>query len=298
MRQGMLTQFFRVLVILAASLAAAACGGGGGGGGSGAGTGDGGGGSTNTAPPPVTLTSLTPAAVNAGAAATVITATGSGFTASSVIEWNGTALTTSYVSATSLTATLPVADLAAPGAVSVTVSNASSGGASSAVVTFTIGEQTAPTVASLAPAAMMVGGDAFQLIVTGTNFQSGASVLWNGTAIPTVFDSATQLTAQVTAAQIAALGTVPVAVANDAAAGGTSNVTNFTITATPPAPTITSLSPASLPVGSAAFQLTVTGTNFTAGATVIWNGTTIPTVFQSSTQLTAQVTTAQVANVA
>jgi outer membrane protein assembly factor BamB len=296
MRQGMLTQFLRVLVILVGSLAAAACGGGGGG--SDAGTGDGGGGSTNTTPPAVTLTSLTPAAVNAGTGATVITATGSGFTASSVIEWNGTALTTSFVSATSLTATLPVADLAAPGAVSVTVSNASSGGASSAVVTFTIGEQTAPTVASLAPAAMMVGGDAFPLIVTGTNFQSGASVLWNGSAIPTVFDSATQLTAQVAAAQIATLGTASVAVANDPAAGGTSNVTNFTITAIPPAPTITSLSPASLPVGSAAFQLTVTGTNFTAGATVIWNGTTIPTVFQSSTQLTAQVTTLQIDNVA
>jgi outer membrane protein assembly factor BamB len=296
MRQGTLTQLLRVLVILMASLAAAACGGGGGG--SDAGGGDGGGGSTTTPPPAVTLTSLTPAAVNAGTGATVITATGSGFTASSVIEWNGTALTTSYVSATSLTATLPVADLAAPGAVSVTVSNASSGGASSSIVTFTIGEQTAPTVASLAPAAMMVGGDAFQLIVTGTNFQSGATVLWNGSAIPTVFDSATQLTAQVTAAQIAALGTIPVAVANDAVAGGTSNVTNFSITATPPAPTITSLSPASLPVGSAAFQLTVTGTNFAAGATVIWNGTTIPTVFQSSTQLTAQVTTAQIANVA
>ena len=281
MRQGMLTQSLRALVILVTALAATACGGGGGGS-------DTGGGSTSTTPPPapVTLTSLAPAAVNAGTAATVITATGSGFTASSVIEWNGTALTTSYVSATSLTVTLPATDLAVPGTVPVTVSNTSSGGASSGVVNFTISEQTAPTIATLAPAAMMAGGADFQLIVTGTNFAPEATVLWNGSAIPTVFDSATQLTAQVTAAQIAIVASVPVAVSNDAAAGGTSNVSNFTITAMPPVPTLTSVSPSSIPANNANVQLTLTGTNFTPTTEVSYNGSDIRATFVSSTQIT------------
>lgn len=277
MRQGMLTQSLRAVVILVAALAVAACGGGGGNGGS-----------NSTTPPPaaVTLTLLTPGAVNAGAATTVITATGSGFTASSVIEWNGTPLTTNYVSGTSVTAVVPATDLTEPGTVSVTVSNTSSGGASSGVVGFTISEQTAPTIARLAPASLMAGGAAFQLIVTGTNFASGATVLWNGSALPTVFDSATQLTAQVTAAQIATVASVPVAVSNDAAAGGTSNVSNFTISATPPAPTLTSLSPSSIPANNGTVQLTLMGTNFTPTTEVLYNGSEIPATYVSSTQIT------------
>jgi len=275
----MLTQSLRVLVILMAALTAA-CGGGGGGGA------DPGGGSTSTTPTPVTLTTLAPAAVNAGTAATVLTATGSGFTASSVIEWNGTALTTSYVTSTSLTATLPAADLATPGTVPVTVSNTSSGGASSGVVNFTISEQTAPTIATLTPAALMAGGTSFQLIVSGTNFQPGATVLWNGSATPTEFDSATQLTAQVTAARIANVGNVPVAVSDDAAAGGTSNVSNFMITVTPPAPTLTSVSPSSIPANNSAVQLTLIGTNFTSTTQVSYNGSVLPANYISPTQLT------------
>ena len=271
----MLTQSLRAQAILVASLAVAACGGGGGSN------------STTPTPPPaaVTLTSLAPAAVNAGNAATVVTATGSGFTTSSVIEWNGTALTTSYVSGTSVTATVPAADLTEPGTVSVTVSNTSSGGASSGVVDFTISEQEAPTIATLAPATLMAGGAAFQLIVTGTNFTPSATVLWNGSAIPTVFDSATQLTAQVTAAQIATVASIPVAVSNDAAAGGTSNVSNFTTTATPPAPTLTSLSPSSISASSSSIQLTLTGTNFTPTTEVLYNGSEIRPTYVSSTQI-------------
>src|SRR5262249_42094169 len=98
----------RAIALLALTGVLNACGGGGAGGGSV---------SDTSPPPPVTVTSLPPAGLNAGAPATVLTVTGSGFLTSSVVQWNGTALSTSYVSATSLTAEVPAADLTTPASV-------------------------------------------------------------------------------------------------------------------------------------------------------------------------------------
>ena len=249
----------------------------------------GGGSGAPPAPPvPVTLTSLSPSAAIAGSAAAVITATGSGFVTSSTVMWNGSALATSYVSANSLTATVPASELVTPGTASVTVSNASSGGASSAVVQFTISAQSAPSIASLSPSTALAGFGDFQVVLTGSNFAPAAVVWWNGQPIPTTFDSATQLTAQVTAAQIATVGTVPVTVVNDAAAGGTSNVTQFTVTAEAPVPTLTSISPNSVPAGSAPVNIVITGSGFTP-TTVVQAGNFLQqATFVSSTQLAVQ----------
>jgi hypothetical protein len=57
-----------------------------------------------------------------------------------------------------------------------------------------------------------------------------------------------------------------------------------------PAPTITSLSPSpTARAGSPAFTLTVNGSNFGNGATVLWSGSTLTTTWVSMSQLTASV---------
>lgn len=278
MGNGMLKGMPRVAVLLVATLMAA-CGGGGGGGGS-----------TTTPPTAVSLTSLAPAGVNAGAGATVLTATGSGFTTASVVEWNGTPLPTSYVSATSVTATIPATDLTAPGSVPVTVSN--TGGASSGVVDFAISEQTAPTVATLSPASLIVSSQSIILTVTGTNFLPTATVLWNGTPLATTFQSNVVLTAVVTGAQIATAGTASVAVANDAASGGTSNAATIIVTPAPPGPTLTSLAPTSIRQNQGGVILTLTGTNFTPTAqAIIGQNPSFTTSYVSPTELTVTFTT-------
>jgi hypothetical protein len=124
--------------------------------------------STPPPPPAVTLTTLAPDTAVAGSVDLIVTATGSGYTTSSVVKWNGVALTTNYVSATSLTATVPAADLTAPGSFAVTVADPSQSDAGSAALQFTIADQTAPTIASLAPSMLMAGGASFQLTATGT----------------------------------------------------------------------------------------------------------------------------------
>ena len=59
---------------------------------------------------------------------------------------------------------------------------------------------------------------------------------------------------------------------------------------------ITSLNPSLISAASPPFTLTVTGVNFNASTTVLWNGYTLPTTYVSPTMLKAQVLVAQIAS--
>ena len=148
-----------------------------------------------------------------------------------------------------------------------------------------------PTVSDLSPSVATVGGTAFNLTVTGTNFVSDAKVRWNGSDRVTTFGSATQLQAGILAADIATAGTIPVTVLNSD--GNLSNTMNFEIWG--PAPTVTGLSPSYSTAGGAAFTLTVSGSNFLSGAKVRWNGSDRTTTFGSATQLQANILATDIA---
>ena len=83
------------------------------------------------------ISSLSPTGATAGGAAFTLTVNGSNFISTSVVEWNGTALPTTYVSAAKLTAQVSAGWIAAVGTASVTVVSPPGGGISNAV-TFTI----------------------------------------------------------------------------------------------------------------------------------------------------------------
>ncbi|MDE3105223.1 MAG: IPT/TIG domain-containing protein [Acidobacteriota bacterium] len=78
--------------------------------------------------PTPTLSAISPAAIQSGSSGTTITVTGTGFTSASTVLLGGTALTTSYTNATTLSATVPQASLASLGWAPITVSNATPGG--------------------------------------------------------------------------------------------------------------------------------------------------------------------------
>jgi len=70
-----------------------------------------------------TVTALSPASAPAGSMGVILTVNGTNFNGNATINWNGTALTTSHVSANQLTATIPNSDLATSGTAMVTVTN-------------------------------------------------------------------------------------------------------------------------------------------------------------------------------
>jgi hypothetical protein len=81
-------------------------------------------------------------------------------------------------------------------------------------------------LSSLTPTATAAGTPALTLTVSGTNMRPNAVILWNGVRQSTKFVSATQLTANISAAQIAAAGTAAISVS---ANGMQSNVLTFTV---------------------------------------------------------------------
>src|SRR5260370_23802313 len=96
-----------------------------------------------------TISALSPASTPAGSMGVVLTVNGTNFNSNpaATINWNGTALTTKFVSASQLTTTIPDADVMTAGTASVTVTNPGTPGgiygggtsaATSAPMTFTI----------------------------------------------------------------------------------------------------------------------------------------------------------------
>lgn len=84
---------------------------------------------------PPTITGISPTSVTAGSSGFTLTVNGSGFNSTSVIQWNGTGLTTNFISSTQLSASIAASLIASAGTVTVQVSN--SGQVSTASV-FTI----------------------------------------------------------------------------------------------------------------------------------------------------------------
>ena len=197
------------------------------------------------------------------------------------ITWRGKVMGTSPI-------TFTYAALSAPGGVSIPASTQDG--------EVTVGEPSpGPTITSLSPASATAGDPAFTLTVNGTNFVSGSTVHWNDAARTSTFVSSTQLTAAITAADVATAGTVNVTVVNPAPGGGTSNALPFAITASPPV--ITSLNPDSARADGPAFTLTVNGSNFVSDSTVHWDGSPRATRFVNNRQLTADISAADIATV-
>ena len=104
------------------------------------------------APVPFINLPLLPDATAPGGPEFTLTVNGTGFVSNSVVNWNGTALATQFVSGSQLTATVPAADIATASTGWVTVVNPAPGGGTSNTAFFTVtanvGKSLAFTLAS------------------------------------------------------------------------------------------------------------------------------------------------------
>ncbi|WP_353063325.1 IPT/TIG domain-containing protein [Tunturibacter psychrotolerans] len=228
--------------------------------------------------PAPTVSSVTP---NSGSTAggTAVTITGTNFVAGATVTFGSTAGTSVVVvNSTTITATAPAASA---GAATVTVTN--SGGQSGSLASaFTY--IAPPTVTSVSPnGGPLAGGTA--VTITGTNFAAGATVTFGGTAATSVtVVNTTTITATTPAGSA---GAVTVTVTNSNGLSG-NLASAFTFA---PAPTVTSVSPNT---GSTAggTAVTITGTNFAAGATVTFASTAATSVVVvNTTTITATTPT-------
>jgi hypothetical protein len=355
--------------------------------------------SPQAANPTPTLASISPAFANVGGPAFTLNVNGTGFLSSSVVTWNGAAVSTSYVNTQHLTASIPASDVASSGSAQVAVFNPAPGGGSSAGATFSIAVPV-PTTAtlSIAPAGTLTAGASYTLTAavaasSGNEIPAGNVVFTIGSATQTqalnasgiatftgtaptsagslsisaayqgapgflpstsntlnktvaavatttslvaapqqtVMGAQVTLTAKVTPAYGTVLPTGSVSFYNGSSLIGTESLNNgnavlntsslpvgsdlltasypgagsafaassssgVTVVVNNSLPAIASLSPLFVSAGGNAFTLTVSGSGFIPGSTVYWGSSALATQYASSTQLTAQVTAVQVAS--
>src|SRR5579859_2261895 len=113
------------------------------------------------------ITSVAPATVPAGSGPFTLEISGSGFAPQSIALWNGTSLTTIYISPTKLTAAVPASLASSTGAFTITVANPG-GQSSSGSGTNVDVDNPAPTITSLSPQLIPPGSAATDVAIIGT----------------------------------------------------------------------------------------------------------------------------------
>lgn len=201
---------------------------------------------------------------------------------------------------THLTCPILASEVASVGTLSIRVFNPAPSGGFSAMLTLTVNapQNPTPTLASITPTNATAGASQLTLTANGQNFTNGAVVRWNGSDLATAFVNAQQLTATIPANLLSSAGNANVTVFNPSPGGGVSNAVTFTIDAglSPPAPTISSLSPAVVTPGAPSFTLAVLGANFTNASQIQVGGVARSTTFVSANRLEATIAAGEVAS--
>jgi hypothetical protein len=189
-------------------------------------------GTTKTTAPPTAQVSVSvmPGAANVRAGATQnFTANVTGTTNQSV-NWsvNGVAggnATTGTISAAGAGAAVYTAPASLPNSNAITIGAASAADSSASATSNVTLWNATPVISNVTPATFATG--AYTLTVTGSNFVSGAQVLFGGAAVTTAFASSTKLTA--TGSESSA-GIFAVSVSNPNPGSSTSSTMNVTVT--------------------------------------------------------------------
>lgn len=182
-----------------------------------------------TYPVPI-ITSVSPSSLIVGSPDTTIAVYGTGFQNISTIQVNGTDLPTTLMSSyygKFLMATLPASYMTAVGTLQVTVNTPPPSGGVSNAVSITVAAPAEPIISSINPSSAAIGGSGVTLTVYGSNFVSTSLVRWNGSNRPTTFVSSSQLTATISAADIAAFAPALVSVYTPPPGGGSTNSLPF-----------------------------------------------------------------------
>ncbi len=246
---------------------------------------------TNPAP---TVTSLSPSALNAGSAATVVNIVGTGFVAGTGLLVNGASRPATLVSATAMTVALTSADLSTAGSLGITAVNPAPGGGVSSSSSIAINNPV-PGAITLTPASAIAGTGTAQITVNGSSFVPATVVYVNGQPRTTTYVNATQLVASLTSADLATAGTLPIVATNPSPGGGSTAAASLPVNN--PAPGSITVTPSLVTTGTATeTPITVTGANFVPSTVVQINGSSRSTTFITSTQLLSSLTVADQAS--
>lgn len=236
------------------------------------------------------ITSILPTSATVGSVGPSIVVAGTNFVPRTVIQVDGAALMTTFVSGSELRATLPSNKLLQTGKLRVSVGTAPPGGGASKALDFSV-ENPKPVLTSISnpsPPSAPLGSQALTITVTGSNFVTGSVVSFDGLDLVSTLKDDQNIDALVPATKLSTSGTYNVLVKTPQPGGGTSQAISFTVTN--PTVQLTSVSPSTVLVGSTTTSVTLSGTGFVAASSVSFNGTKLAQVsFVNATTLTATI---------
>jgi hypothetical protein len=234
--------------------------------------------------PAPTLSAISPASLRADGADSILTLTGSGFAAQSVAQANGTALVTSFVSDTQLTAVIPSVLLATAGTLTITVANPTPGGGTSGGSSLTVS-----IAVSISPAAETLSVSQTQQFIATVAGTTDQSVTWSVDGVAGGDSTVgTITTGGLYTAPSAPPAPNTVNVTSTSATDPTQSAT-ATVILVNPAPVLYSISPDAATAGDPDTTLTVGGADFTGQSVVYFGATALITGYGSATQLNATV---------
>jgi uncharacterized protein (DUF1800 family) len=222
------------------------------------------------------ISSVTPTELNPGTYPLVVM--GTKFQPGAIIKLQGTALATNRVASTELRAS---GSFAAAGTHCVIVENPAPAAGASAQKCFTV---LGPISVTISPTTATVRGGTTRLFTRSVKNTSDNTVDWlvnnvvGGNATVGTIGTDGTFTAPMNIAAVG--GSVKVAVRSKKAP---SAIAESTVTLQNPVPVISSISPATLPIGNASFS--ITGNGFASGATVNVGGAPMAATVVSLTQI-------------
>jgi uncharacterized protein (DUF1800 family) len=229
------------------------------------------------------ISSVTPAIFTANTTF-VMTVSGTGFTPGSIVNLGTIALSTTFIAPTQLVA-VGTPTLAQVGTVPVTVVNPNPGGSTSAPFNVQVVGPNSNITVTVSPKTATLGAgnvQQFQATVTGT---IDLSVTWsvNGVNFGNTSVGRIDFSGNYTAPDnIVGLGSVTVTATSNA---NTAKSDSAIVTLINPVPTLTSITPSTLGLGS--FQITLNGTGFVSTSTATFGGTPMQVTYVTPTMITA-----------
>jgi uncharacterized protein (DUF1800 family) len=229
------------------------------------------------------ITSVTPTTYTANTVFDM-TVNGTGFTPGSIVNLGTMALSTTFIAPTQLVA-VGTPTLAQVGTVPVTVVNPDPGGSTSAPFNVQVVGPNSNITVTVSPKTATLGAgnvQQFQATVTGS---IDLSVTWsvNGvsfgnTTVGTMDDSGNYTAPN----NILGLGSVTVTAASNA---NPAKSDSAVVTLINPVPTLTSITPSTLGLGS--FQITLNGTGFVSTSSATFGGQPMQVTYVTPTMITA-----------
>jgi hypothetical protein len=256
----------------------------------------------NAAP---TITSLSPSSRGQGATRENVVITGSNFGSgswpASSVSFSGspsgiTVNSVTRTDATHLTVNVSIAAGATTGPRNVSIRNLD-GGRTTNAGAFSV--NSGPGLVSVAPPSRGQGATGQTIVVTGSNFATGAwpasAVVFSGSGVTVNSVSrtdASHLSVNISVATNAPVGTRSLTLRNPSDGGIAALASALTVT---PRPTIASLNPGSRSRGQSNQNIVITGTGFASGASVAFSGSGINVVsvtFTDAGHITVKISVA------